>query len=303
MELSSQMILFAKVVDAGSFSGAARAVEQTPSAISRQIKQLEDMLSVRLLNRSGKGVTLTEDGARFYQRCRSVAEEVGEARALLSEMSDHPTGRLRVVCTVAFGKSQIIPHLPGFTRKFPDVNVSLTLTDKIVNLGAEGADIAIRFSEQVLEQSVISRKLADNRRVLVASPGYLSDRGHPKVPNDLDRHRCLRLSTVAGWNDWIPKAAETSFEANSTDAVYHAALAGLGIARLSTYLVNIDLVEGRLVRVFPDYVQEESKIMLSYAERRNLPPKIRAFIDYMVDEFGPVPPWERVIQAQEKLTG
>jgi len=252
------MVLFAKVAEAGSFSAAARAVDQTPSAISRQIKQLEDLLSVRLLTRTGRGVSLTEDGTQFYQKCRAVSDEVDEARALLSEMSDHPTGRLRVVCTVAFGKSQLIPLLPTFAERFPDVDMSLTLTDKIMNLSFDGADLAIRFSEQVLEQSVISRKLADNQRILVASPKYLAKRKAPLVMDDLVHHCCLRLSTVLSWNEWIPKGAHREFEANSADAVYHATLA---------------------------------------------PPKIRTFIDFMVDAMGPVPPWELVRAGQSRLAG
>jgi len=303
MELSSQMVLFAKVVAAGSFSAAARTVDQTPSAISRQIKQLEDRLSVRLLTRTGRGVFLTEDGTQFYEKCRAVSEEVNQARALLSEMSDHPTGRLKVVCTVAFGKSQLIPLLPAFSAQFPQVDIALTLTDQIVNLSLEGADLAIRFSEQVLEQSVISRKLAENKRVLVAAPGYLAKSGSPKEQDDLRQHQCLRLSTVQSWNDWIPKGNRSDFEANSADAVYHAALAGMGIARLSTFLVNDDIAAGRLVRVLEGYEQQESKITVSFAERRNLPPKIRAFIDFMVEAMGPVPPWERGLAGQSKLAG
>jgi len=303
MELSSQMILFAKVVEEKSFSAAARTVDQTPSAVSRQIKHLEDRLSIRLLSRTGRGVSLTEDGAQFYRKCKLVADEVAQARDLLSGMSDHPTGVLRVVCTVAFGKSQLIPLLPAFSAQFPEVDLSLVLTDKIVNLTSDGADIAIRFSEQVLEQSVISRKLAENRRILVASPAYLAKKGVPLEIDDLNGHRCLRLSTVAEWNDWVPKGVLNTFEANSADAVYHATIAGMGIARLSTYLVNQDIRLGRLVRVLGDYEQDESKIVLSYPDRRNLSPKIRAFIDFLVESMSPVPPWERDGADQAKLVG
>lgn len=303
MDLSSQMILFAQVVDSGSFSAAARTLNQSTSALSRQISLLEDQLAVRLLVRTGRGISTTEEGNVFYQRCQSVASEVTLARQLLAEMTDHPTGRLRIACTVAFGKAQFLPILPRFLGANPDVNVSLTLTDQKVNLGDGEFDIAVRFSEQISDQTAILRKLATNRRVLVAAPSYLANRSAPEVMSDLVHHDCLRLSAISQWNDWIPPKTPVTFEANSADGVYHATCAGLGIARISTFLVNNDIANGRLVRVLPDYVQEDSAVALSYAAKTNLSRKTRAFIDFMVDAFGPTPPWERQEITPKSLVG
>jgi DNA-binding transcriptional LysR family regulator len=300
MDLPSQMILFARVVDTGSFSAAARALKQTPSAVSRQIRHLEDRVGLRLLTRTQHGITLTDEGRAFHERCALVAADVAETEALLSGLGGRPQGTLRVVATVAFGKAQLMPILPGFLDLCPELRVELELTDRTVRLGGENVDIAIRFTEQVDDPEVIVRKLAPNRRVLCAAPSYVARNGRPETPQDLAAHNCLRLSTVASWNDWHlvasgdpPPVLGGNFEANSADAIYHAALAGLGIARLSTYLVGEDLRAGRLVRLLPGYAQEDASIVAIYRERRNLSPKIRAFLDHLVEHFAPVPPWER----------
>jgi DNA-binding transcriptional LysR family regulator len=300
MELSSQMLLFAQVVESGSFSAAARRVEHTHSAVSKQIAQLEDRLGVRLLNRTQSGISLTEAGAVFYEKCAEVAARVAEAEATVQTLTGEARGLLRVASTVAFAKSQVMPLLAEFLMRHPKVRITLELTDRDVDLGAGAVDVAIQFTEQVHGATVVARKLASNRRILVAAPSYLANFGLIDRPEDVGRANCLRLSTVARWNDWglvgadgAPAPVDGNFEATSADAVYHAALAGIGVARLSKYLVNDDLRSGRLVRVLPDYESADSDIFALYADRRNLLPRIRAFVDFLAARFGPVPPWER----------
>ena len=305
MELSGQMVLFAKVVECESFSAAARILGHSPSAVSRQIGHLEDRLGVRLLNRSKRGLSLTEEGRIFHQRCAEVATRVAEAESFAAQMTDHPKGVLRVVSTVAFAKAQLMGTIPDFLAQYPDIQLSLELTDRKVDLAAEAIDVAIRFSEQICDPAVIARRLASNRRVICAAPSYLERRGTPRTPRDLAGHNCLRLTTVTRFNDWHledpdgggPLLLKGDFEANSADAIYHAALAGIGIARLSTYLVCDDLRSGRLVRLLPDYPLDSSDLFAVYSDKRNLSPKVRAFIDFLVSRFGPVPPWERGREA------
>lgn len=305
MELSSQMLLFARVVEAGSFSAAARAAGHSPSAVSRQIGNLEDRLEVRLLNRTTQGLALTEEGRAFHERCREVAAQISDAESYVVSLGDHPQGQLRVVSTVAFGKAQLMALMPAFLRRYPEVRLSLELTDRAVDLAGEGVDLAIRFTEQLDDPSLIVRRLARNRRVICAAPAYLARFGTPATPAELAGHNCLMLSTVSRWNDWQlddPESGERialggNFEANSADGVYHAALAGLGIARLSTYLVGDDIRAGRLVHLLPDYADDGSDIVAVYPEKRNLAPKVRAFIDHLAGHFGPVPPWERDLPA------
>lgn len=202
MDLPTQMILFARVVETGSFSAAARALGQTPSAVSRQIRQLEDRVGVRLLTRTQLGITPTEEGRAFHARCAVLAADVAETEALLSGLGDRPQGTLRIVATVAFGKAQLLPILPAFLERHGDLRVALELSDRPVRLGAENLDVAIRFTEQVDDPEVIVRRLAPNRRILCAAPDYLERHGRPDSPQDLARHNCLRLWTVASWNDW-----------------------------------------------------------------------------------------------------
>lgn len=305
MELSSQMVLFAHVVEQGSFSGAARELHHSPSAVSKQIAALEDRLGLRLLTRTQQGITLTEEGRVFYDRCADVSRTVHETESLFESMASHPRGALRVNATVAFGKSQLLPLLPEFLAEYPEIDLSLELTDRSTDLFADELDIAIRFSEQIDNPALIARKLTTNKRVFVASPDYLAAHGTPQKPEDLAEHNCLRLSTVQAWNEWrfgtngdeVRVPVSGNFQANSADAVYHAALSGMGVARLSTYLVNGDLASGRLVRVLPGHIQVDSAIYAVYPERRNLAPKIRAFLDFLTDHFGKTPPWERAKPA------
>jgi DNA-binding transcriptional LysR family regulator len=269
--------------------------------VSKQVGHLEDRLGVRLLNRSTRALSLTEAGRTFHARCVGIAADIEEAQAQVSSMGKRPQGTLNVASTVAFGKAQLLPLCRQFLARYPDLRLSVQFTDRPIDLVAEEVDVAIRFTEQINNSSLVARKLAPNRRVICAAPAYIEAHGIPRTPEDLTHHNCLRLSTVAGWNEWAFEGkdgkwdmhAAGNFEANSADAVYHATLAGMGLARLSTYLIGDDLKAGRLVRVLPDYLSEGSNIFAIYAARRNLMPSIRAFIDHLTAHFGTVPPWER----------
>jgi len=300
MDLPNLIVLFARVVDAGSFSAASRELEQSPSAVSKRIAELEDRVGVRLLVRSKHGVALTDDGQAFYERCAEIRRSIAAAEDLVMSFGDHPKGQLHIAATVAFGKAQILPILPAFMAQYPDVSVSVDFSDRKRDFSVDQIDVAILFTEQIEDQSLVARKLAHNRRVICASPEYLQRNDVPTRPTDLQAHNCLQLSTVSRFNEWDIKDFQSqglqlrsSFEANSADALYHATLAGLGISRLSTYLIGDDLRDGKLVRVLPDYEDNGSDIYAVYSTRRNLPPKVRVFIDYLVAEFSPVLPWER----------
>ena len=297
MDIASQMILFANVVDHGSFSATARSLGLTPSAVSKQISQLEDRLGVRLLNRSTRHVSTTLEGRTFYERCAQISAEVHRAEELAQSFSGRPQGNLRVAATVAFGKARILPLIPAFTARYPMLKVTLELTDRAIDLSESGYDLAIRFPEQITDTSLVACKLARSKRLLCAAPAYIASHGEPKTPADLKNHNCLRISTVTHWNDWhFRKGNETwtvtangNFDANSADAVYHATLAGLGIAQLSSYLVAPDIASGRLVTLLPDYEEDASDIFAVYSDKRNLSPKVRVFIDYLVEHFRPLP--------------
>jgi len=301
MDIAAQMILFAKVVDHASFSATARTLGLTPSAVSKQITSLETRLGVRLLNRSTRHISLTQEGQSFYRRCANIAAEVSEAEQIAAAMGKSPTGKLRVAATVAFSKAQLLPLLPEFLEAHPDISISMELTDRHVDLSANDYDLAIRFSEQLNSASVVVRKLAENQRVVCAAPNYLARHGMLRTPDDLAQHNCLRISTVEDWNDWhfnvdgraVVVHAQGNFDANSADAIYHATLAGVGIARLSTYMVAEDVRAGRLVHLLPDQMAEDASIFAVYASKHQLSPKIRVFLDYLTNAIGPIPPWDQ----------
>lgn len=293
MEIANQMILFANVVDHGSFSATARSLGQSPSAVSKQIGHLEDRLGVRLLNRSTRHISLTEEGRPFYERCAEIAVGVSEAESLAISMGKRPQGTLRVAVSVAFGRAKILPLLPEFLENHPDLRVVLDLTDGHIDLSESDHDMAVRFTEQVEDTSVITRKLTDNERLVCASPAYVAGHGLPTRPEDLLNHNCLRISTVEDWNQWhftedghpILHVAAGNFEANSAEGIYHATLAGLGISRLSFYLVGADIAAGRLVHLLPEHHEDRTGVYAVYSSRRNLSPKVRVFVDYLVDHF------------------
>lgn len=289
MEFANLLIVFVRTVEHGSFSATARSMNMSPSAVSKRISGLEDRLGVRLLNRSTRRITLTDEGRVFYDRARQIAADVAGAEEMVVSMGSRVRGTLRVTATVAMTKAHLLPLFPEFLKRHPDLHLVLELTDRPVDMVEEGVDVAIRFTEQIVDTSVVARKLLTNRRVICASPSYLDVHGMPRTPEDLLEHNCLRLWTITSWNDWEfdgPEGVRTlrvggNFEANSADAVYHATLAGLGVARLSTYLVGDDLRSGRLVQILPEYLHQKADILAVYPDRRNLAPKSRAFIDFL----------------------
>lgn len=301
MDSSTQMTIFVRTVQEGGFSAAARVLNLSPSAVSKQISRLEDRLSMRLLNRSTRHISLTDEGRVFYERCAHIVEEIEDVEEWAAARQGTVRGVLHVASTVPFVKYHILPLLPEFVERYPELQVSMEVTDRAVDLIEEGYDLAIRFTEQLSDPSLVARPLAVNRRVICAAPSYLEAYGIPQTPNELSKHNCLRLYTVSAFNDWKFESPEGicipdvsgNFETNSADALYHATLAGLGIARLSTYVIGPDLKEGRLLRILHDYVHEKASILAVYPHRRHLSPKVRAFLDFLIEKFTPVPPWEK----------
>ncbi|TLP55548.1 LysR family transcriptional regulator [Parasedimentitalea maritima] len=293
MDASAQMLVFVKVVEMGSISAASRASGQTPSAVSKQIGRLEDRIGRRLLHRTKAGVAVTEDGRKYYEKCRAMADRFFEAEDHFSTVNDRPKGTIRVASSVVFGKSQLITALPKFLDLYREITVSLELTDRHVDLEEEGFDVAINFAEQLTNPNVIAKKIMKNERILCASPDFIERHGRPKSFSDLSNFNCLRTSNFVGRNAWKAHLdgvshtvdATGNFAGNSADAVYKAALAGLGIARLSTYLVAERIASGDLVRLFPEYTQKNADIAVIFANKRNLAPKTRVFVDFLADRF------------------
>ena len=304
MDTLTGMRLFAEVVDAGSFSEAGRRLGLAASSVSRQVNGLEDALKARLLNRSTRSLSLTHAGEIYYERVRRILSEVHETNAAVSQLEASPRGLLRVNAPVVFGRRHIAPHLMDFCDRYTDVSIDLVLTDHFVDVIESGADVVVRVGG-LNDSSLIARRLARNQRVLVAAPSYIQRHGAPETPAALADHRCLIYKLNVSMAEWHIRNSEGDvtrikvsgpLTANNAEALHSAARDGLGIALLPTWTVGKDVRTGALIRLLPgheaDLSSEETAIHAIYPHARHLSAKVRAFVDFLVEKFRPVPYWE-----------
>jgi DNA-binding transcriptional LysR family regulator len=293
--------VFVTVVSRGSFTRAADMLETSPANVTRYVNELEAHLGTRLLNRTSRKLSLTEGGETLYARCKSILDDVAETEGLVSSASVEPRGRLRINAPVSFGILHLAPLWPEFMRKYPGVELDVSLIDRVVDIVEEGYDLAIRIS-RAGSTSHAARKLATSRNILCASPAYLARYGYPAAPADLVEHRCIGYSYAATGNEWqlidSERKAHTvkvnyHMHTNNGDTARAAALAGQGVIWQPTFLVGNDLRAGKLIQLLPDYRLPDIDVLALYPSRRHLSAKIRAMVDFLVDAFGGVPPWDR----------
>ena len=300
-----EMAIFARVVAAGNLSAAGRELGLSTAVVSRRLTALESRLGVRLLNRTTRRTSLTDEGASYYETCTRILAEVDEADATISAGRAEPQGILRVAMSSAFGHQHITPLVPAFARLYPKLQLALSLSDRRVHLIDEGFDVAIRIAE-LEDSSLAARKLAPNRRVVCASPEYLARRGTPKTPLELAAHDCL----LADWGQGFTQTWEFrgpagkrgkvrvtgNYACDNWEVLREWALAGLGVALKSTWDVRRHLEDGTLVALCPGYTFDtDVAIEAVYPHRRHLPAKTRAFIDFLAESFGPEPYWDKPI--------
>jgi DNA-binding transcriptional LysR family regulator len=293
MDRLAEMEAFVQVIDQGGFTDAAKKLGVSKSAVSKHVAALEARLAVRLLNRTTRRVGPTELGLAYYDRARIVLASALEADRMVTAMQSTPTGSLRVSAPVSFGVGQLSPAVARFLCAYPEVDVNLVLDDRFVELVAEGFDIAIRIG--VLEDSSLkARKLAEARRLLAASPGYLAAMGAPQSPDDLGEHRLLHYSNLATGNSWRLRSAGGEerqvrvggrLTANNGDSLMSAAVAGLGIAMLPSFIVGEAIERGRLIEVLPDRAPDLVGVYAIYPQGRFPQPKLRAFVDFLAEHF------------------
>jgi DNA-binding transcriptional LysR family regulator len=295
------MRVFAQVVEAKSFSAAADKLGMSKSLASRHVSALERSLSVKLLNRSTRKLSLTEAGALFYEHCARIVQEAELAEQRLARTQSEPAGLVRVTATPAFAVRHVLPALAEFHQKYPKIQVKLSCSNRALDLGDEGFDLGIRVSFDPAP-NLVARKLAVNRSVPCASPAYLKRHGIPRRIEDLRKHECVLFPPLAPKGVWtfrrdgrkysVPVAGV--FETDEMDAVRAAVAAGMGIGILPVYLVGDALQQGQLVPLLrPFQVVPESAIYLVYLPNRTLSSRVRAFIDFLVERFGPIPSWEK----------
>ncbi len=293
MDAIEGLPVFVRTVREGSFSAAARALELTPSAVSKQISRLEDRLAARLFNRTTRRLSLTEEGAAFYERASRILADLEDAAEAVSSLKAVPRGRLRVTMPTAYGIIHLLPALPDYTTRHPEVTLEIDLNDRFVNMIEEGFDLALRVGD-LEDSSLIGRRLAANRRVLAAAPRYLAGRQPPREPADLQDHNCLVYTYRAQRHDWhlVDDAGRESvvtvagnLETNNPMMLRAAALDGFGIALLPLWIIGPDIKAGRLVHVLPDYHWPDSAIQAVYPPGRHLSARVRSFVDFLVERF------------------
>ncbi len=300
MDRFAALEAFVKVAETQSFSEAARRLRSSKSAVSRNVGALESELGARLFNRTTRSLKLTEAGRAYFERVSRILADLDDADHALGQLQASPRGRLMVSAPMSFGFLHLAPALPTFLARFPEVDVDLSLNDRYVDVVDEGFDVALRIGA-LPDSSLMARRIVPIRRTLCASPDYFRRRGTPQTPEDLKGHECLRNSNVARTQEWRfvdpegkPSLVAVSgrVSANNGDAIRVMALAGAGVANLPTFIVGEDLRAGALVSALDRFVSQDIAMSAVYPHARHLSPKVRAFVDFLVERFGRRPYWE-----------
>ena len=296
MEAIDDMLLFSKLVELKSFTAVADALQLSRSLISKRISRLEDHLGVQLVNRTTRRVELTEAGRTYYQYCVQIENIVQEAESVVSEIRQQPKGNLTINAPVTYGQIVLPNIIAQFLKKYPDINVNLSLSDKFVDVIEGGFDIVIRIG-QLKDSSLKARKVATTRLVVFAHRNYLKKHGTPKTPQDLQQHNCLSYRYMAGApNEWQfhgPGGKEVvhvsgNFSAENGVPLYKAAQAGLGIAIQPQFVLDGFDNKG-IVTLLDDYSSAETGIYAIYPATRKPPLNTRVFIDFLADQLATQP--------------
>jgi DNA-binding transcriptional LysR family regulator len=294
----NDIVVFTKVAETKSFTGAADALGLPKSTVSRKLAQLEERLGVRLVQRTTRKLALTDIGEMYYERCKGIVHDVLEAEKLVTDMQATPRGRLRITATVDFSTRWLGDIVAGFLAQHSEINIELEATDEVVDLIDDGFDVAVRFGPMP-ESTLIARRLCTLSLVLAASPAYVA-RSPLKSIDELDGVEHVLFTPTTAMNAWTLHNGDQThefgrparFASNNYGAVRDVALAGGGVALLSEFMIADDLAAGRLVRVLPEWRTRLTEVHAVYPARHNLPPRLTLFLDHLAKALNP-PPWER----------
>ncbi|MEM9621896.1 MAG: LysR family transcriptional regulator [Pseudomonadota bacterium] len=292
MDVVKSMKVFAEVARQGGFASAARTLNSSTSSVSRQVIELERWLGVALFKRTTRALSLTEEGAYYLSECQKVVDDVARIQDMANEALTQPTGTLRVTASVFLAKECIQRLLPGFLQAFPDITVELSALDRFVDLVDEGFDLAVRVG-YLPDSSLVARRLGDVRLVVAASPDYCRERGTPKSPADLKDHNCI-VDTVASFNNRWPMTRHGrrqnvsvggNVTVNNGEIARDLAVQGIGLVLLPQFFVLDQIKHGQLVEVLEGQVDSNVGMYVVYPQSRHLAPKVRAFVDCLVEYF------------------
>jgi DNA-binding transcriptional LysR family regulator len=301
MNSLTDIAIFVKVVQLSSFTAAADALEMSQPVVSKAVTRLEEKLGARLLNRTTRRLSLTEAGSELYRRSVRALEEIENAELEVARFQTEPKGVLRISAPMSFSILQLGGKLNTFLERYPGVSVELTLDDRRIDLVEEGVDVAIRIAN-LRDSSLVARKIVPCRQVLCAAPSYLKKHGTPERPEDLLEHNCILYSFLTHAREWrlLDEQGEEhvvplkgTLQTNNGLVNRAAAMSGVGIVMLPTFYVGEQLRSGELVPILCKFRPADIAVYAVYPERRNLTPKVRAFIDFLAEAFGPEPEWEK----------
>jgi DNA-binding transcriptional LysR family regulator len=290
---------FARVVEAGSFAGAADRLDVSVSAVSRRVAELEAHLGARLVNRTTRRLSLTESGQAFYERCVQLLADLEEAEEEVSASAIVPRGTLKITASISFGVGYLAAAIAEFERQHPQVRVDIELSDRALDLVDEGIDLAIRIGD-IGSQALIGRRIGVAQMLCCAAPSYLARHPPPRTPADLASHPCLTYEYSSGGNVWRFVDAAGRVHDVTVNGPAHAnngamlaalAVAGVGINLEPDFIVAGDVRAGRLVRLLPGYTAPPIPSNAAYPSRRHLSAKVRSFVDFLVQRFADDPPW------------
>ena len=292
MDQLKQIEAFVNSATRGSLSAAARLEGVTPAVIGRRLDALEARLGVKLLLRTTRRLSLTFEGQSFLEECQRILTDLVNAETAVSLGGLRVSGHLKISAPAGFGRKHVVPLVESYMGEYPDVRVTLDLSDRLVDLLNEGVDCAVRIGE-MLDSSLVSSKLGEMQRAVIASPAYVASHGVPKSPTDLHQHNCLSLGQQRGWllrdapgGEVLSIKVSGDFECNDGSVLHEWALAGKGLAWRSMWEVGADLANGRLVSVLDDYAAPPMGIFAVFPQRRHLPLRVRLFVDYLKAAFG-----------------
>ena len=297
-----EMEAFVRSVELGGFSAAARELRLTPSALSKLVTRLERSLRVRLLNRTTRRLTTTPEGELFLARCRRILAEIEDAETEVGRSRERPRGKLRMSVGVGFGVHQLVPALPRFFERHPEVQLELSVEDRVTDAQREGLDIVVRPGPAAADADLVARTICEFERVVCASPRYLERHGRPRSPEDLREHSCIVIAARPPFARWLfdtPQGRKTidvgaAIAINNAECVLQLGMAGMGIVRLNEFIVSDALGSGALVPVLREFHCRERLPMLAlYPRERHRLPRVAAMLDFLVESFGPAP-WRNV---------
>jgi len=307
MDRITAMQVFAEVADRASLTEAASALDMSRAMVSRYLESIERWLGVRLLHRTTRRVSLTDAGEEALQRCRQVLELSRDVQSVAGARQAAPAGKLRITTSTSFAAAYVAEAVTDFLARYPHTQVELIATERAVNLVEERIDLAVRIGN-VLDASLVARRLGLCRSVICASPAYIEASGWPTVPDDLRKHRCITHAYVGRTEFRLQHRGQTvripvrgQLQSNEAAVTRRAALAGAGVAMLPTYFVSADLAAGELIRLLPDCEPEPLGIHALYLSRQYQPTLLRTFVDFLAERMrGDVAPWDRVIASASK---